>query len=135
MKKNKARLVVFDQGKILVLKTRKFEDRYTYIGGTISSGETPEETIQREAYEEAGLFIRKGKLELLFTYCAFPNKEKTCNHFFTTTQTDLIPKLMEEHKFSWVGWADVHAILPFLKTRDQAIATRLILRQNKRKRA
>lgn len=126
MKKSKTRLVVINEGKILVIKTKKISDRYTFIGGSIGQNETPEEALQREAFEEAGLVLKKKKLHLVFTYCTFPNDLRTCNYFFTTSQTHLIPGLKEDHKFSDVGWVEIDKALPYLKPRDRAIVTRLI---------
>jgi nucleoside triphosphatase len=50
---------IFDQdGRLLLLQSHKWPDRYVVPGGHVELGETIEGAVQREAREETGLDIR-----------------------------------------------------------------------------
>lgn len=50
------------QGKILLVKSKKYKDKYGGPGGHIELGETIEQAFRREVREETGLKISKLKL-------------------------------------------------------------------------
>ncbi len=50
-------LIFNDEGKIFLMKSRKWEGKYVVPGGHIELGETIEEALKREVKEETGLEI------------------------------------------------------------------------------
>lgn len=58
-------LILNSEGKMLLVKSHKWGDRYTIAGGHVEVGETLAEALKREIREEVGLEIRE--LRLLMT--------------------------------------------------------------------
>lgn len=57
------RAIVIRNDQILVMKRQKFGQLYhTLVGGGIDHGETPEQALRRELYEETGLEIASPQL-------------------------------------------------------------------------
>ncbi|PIS42954.1 MAG: hypothetical protein COT24_00970 [Candidatus Kerfeldbacteria bacterium CG08_land_8_20_14_0_20_40_16] len=50
------------QGKILLIKSKKYKDKYGGPGGHIEFGETIEQALKRELFEETGLLVSNPKL-------------------------------------------------------------------------
>jgi nucleoside triphosphatase len=51
-------LILNSEGKMLLVKSHKWGDRYTIAGGHVEVGETLVEALKREIKEEVGLEIR-----------------------------------------------------------------------------
>lgn len=51
-------------GKILLAKRRTFPYRFSNIAGHLEYGETPEDAIRREVFEEVGMQVKKVRLLL-----------------------------------------------------------------------
>ena len=58
-------LIVSKEGKILLVKSHKWFDKYTLPGGHIEVGETMIEAVKREVKEEVGLNVQVGHMLLL----------------------------------------------------------------------
>ncbi len=54
-------LIVNPEGKILLVKSYKWFDKYTLPGGHIEVGETMQEALRREINEEVGLDVEVGE--------------------------------------------------------------------------
>ena len=101
----KARLLLINEGKILLLKQTKLNGgNYTLIGGRVEDYELVKESLVREVWEEAGIVIKKSQLHLVHTLF---KKRKIggrivlyfeCEHFKGK------PKNMEPEKFKSVSW-------------------------------
>lgn len=63
MNRKSARVLVFKENKLLVMYRNKFGKKYvTLIGGKIDLGEQPEQTVIREAFEEASIKVANPRL-------------------------------------------------------------------------
>ena len=58
-------LIVNKEGKILLVKSHKWFDKYTLPGGHIEVGETMVEAVKREVKEEVGLDVQVGHMLLM----------------------------------------------------------------------
>lgn len=58
-------LIVNEEGKILLVKSHKWFDKYTLPGGHIEVGETMTEAVRREVKEEVGLDVQVGHMLLI----------------------------------------------------------------------
>lgn len=58
-------LIVNQEGKILLVKSHKWYDKFTLPGGHIEVGETMVEAVKREVKEEVGLDIQVGHMLLM----------------------------------------------------------------------
>ena len=69
-----------DAGKILLVKSPKWEGFYTVPGGHIELGETIEEAARREAKEEVGLDVKLEKV-LMVQEAVYPKEFSRKKHF------------------------------------------------------
>ena len=73
-------LVVNEKGQVLIVKSKKWGDKYTVPGGHIELGERAEDAIVREVKEETGLDV--GPVELLIVQQAiYPKDYHKHQHF------------------------------------------------------
>ena len=78
-------------GKTLMLhRVRKpndiHEGKWNGLGGHIESGETPEECVVREVYEESGLTLRNPRLRGILTFPMFDGIEDEYTFLYTANE-------------------------------------------------
>lgn len=66
----KTALTVFDDKKVLMVRTSKNKDVFYTLGGKVESGESDIECLHREVKEEAGVEITPGSLTFLEEFVA-----------------------------------------------------------------
>lgn len=75
---------------LMVHRVKKQNDmhagKWNGLGGKLEPGETPEECVIREVWEEAGLTIRKPRLHGVLTFPGFANEEDWYAFLFTATE-------------------------------------------------
>lgn len=82
MKRESARAIIIEDGKLLCIFRRKIDDAgnkqeyYVIPGGGVEAGETTRETVTRELKEELGIDIE------LLGYLGVVEKEKTIEHYY-----------------------------------------------------
>ena len=65
MEKERVRAIIVENNKILLIKRIKEESFYwTTPGGGVEDGESRDEAIKRECYEELGVIVQPGKVFL-----------------------------------------------------------------------
>ena len=99
----KVRLILFNQGKILLLKQTKLNGgNYTLVGGNVEFGETSKEALVRECKEEAGITILESDLRLV--------------HVLQKTGTKNQRLVLYFKAFRWEGELQRNEPLKFRKT-------------------
>lgn len=63
-----------DSGRLLMLKRRKepFSQHWTAPGGKLEDGETPQEAVVREVWEETGFTVEKPQLRVICSESSHP---------------------------------------------------------------
>ncbi|MEL6391125.1 MAG: NUDIX domain-containing protein [Bacteroidota bacterium] len=109
--KLKARLVLIQEGEILLLKqTKPNGGNYTLPGGTIEEEEFAREALIREAREEVGIHLHKEDLHLAFIAHKKTGKKHRIVFYFQTNIYSGRPKSREHDKFSKFIWSDLQRL-------------------------
>ena len=99
------------------------EGKWNGLGGKFEPGETPEECIIREVYEESGLILYSPKLCGLLM---FPNFKGNDWYVFTFTAYDFTGELIDspEGRLEWIPdekildlnlWESDHIFMPWIR--------------------
>lgn len=94
-------------GRTLMLhRVKKEKDinsgKWIGLGGGLEPGESPEEGVVREVFEESGLVIRNPRLRGFLTFPAFEGFDGEYTFVFTATESDGKLKLCDEGDLAWV---------------------------------
>ncbi|MEM8584048.1 MAG: NUDIX domain-containing protein [Bacteroidota bacterium] len=106
--KLKARLVLIQEGEILLLKqTKPNGGNYTLPGGTIEEEEFARDALIREAREEVGIHLHKEDLKLAFVAHKKSGTKHRIVFYFQTNIYSGRPQSREHDKFSKFVWSDL----------------------------
>jgi len=101
----KARLIIENQGDILLLKQIKGQGgKYTLIGGTVEDYEFAKKALIRESFEESGLKIDREDLHLVHTLHKKKDAATRIVLYFKASKWEGEPKPAEPDKFQEVAW-------------------------------
>ena len=102
--------------KTLIIRNKKFLAVYNFEngrklwdlpGGKMEFGETAEETLKREIFEELGIEINPIKVIDTWNYIHDDNCQITGIIYFSEMKTDKI-RISEEHNgFDWISFEEV----------------------------
>lgn len=101
----KVRLILYNKGKILLLKqTKPNGGNFTLVGGTIELEEQAKQSLIRESYEEAGIILKPEHLQLVHVLQKLKKNEQRITLYFKANnwKGDIYPK--ESHKFNGAEW-------------------------------
>ena len=102
----KVRLILYNKGKILLLKQRKRQGgNYTLVGGTVDANEFALDALIRESEEEAGIILNEADMQLvhvLHKHTKFGAHRVTLYFKATKWKGDL--RTGEPSKFKGVSW-------------------------------
>lgn len=103
---------VFNGNKVLMINRNKRENdmhlgKWNGLGGKFNSGETPEECVIREVYEESGLLIKDPDLKGFLTFPAFDDEEDWYVFVFIAKKFTGKLRESEEGELEWIEWEDV----------------------------
>ena len=105
----KVRLILYNKGKILLLKqTKPNGGNYTLVGGNMESNETAKETIIRESFEEAGIILRPKDLKLVHVLQKVAQGEQRLVLYFKAQKYEGKLEARERRKFKAVEWFSLY---------------------------
>jgi 8-oxo-dGTP diphosphatase len=76
--------------------------KWNGLGGKFAAGETPEECVIREVYEESGLAIKNPLLRGFMTFPSFSKGEDWYVFIFTATEFDGLAQESAEGRLQWI---------------------------------
>lgn len=101
----KARLIVEDQGNILLLKQTKGQGgKYTLVGGTVEDFEFAKKALIRESFEESGIIIDREDLHLVHTLHKKKDEATRIVLYFRAGRWKGELRSGEPNKFKSVAW-------------------------------
>lgn len=111
----KVRLILYDRGKILLLKqTKPHGGNYTLVGGTMEAGEYAKDTLIRESFEEAGIKLRSKDLTLVHVLQKNKSSERRLTMYFKAYKWEGTLRAKEPWKFQGVAWYSLEKLPPNL---------------------
>ena len=109
--KFKARLILYDRGRILLLKqTRGNGGNYTLVGGTVEADEFAREALIRETREESGITVAAEDLTLVHVLNKRTKKGQRINLYFKASRYSGRVQNLEDHKFKSVQWFAINKL-------------------------
>jgi len=104
----KARLILYDQGRILLLKqTKPNGGNYTLVGGTVESEEYARQTLIRESEEEAGIILHQNDLSLVHVMHKVGKNQQRIGLYFKASKWQGELRAKETEKFKAARWFDL----------------------------
>jgi phosphoglycolate phosphatase len=112
------------RGRVLMIRTRKWSDKWGIPGGKIERGESAEEALRREVLEETGLALRDPRF-VMVQDCVDSGEFHRPAHFLllnyvAVVESEVVQLNDEAEEFRWVTPADARAL-------DLNTPTRLLL--------
>ena len=105
----KARLILQESGKILLLKqTKPNGGNYSLVGGTVEREEYARQTLIRESYEEAGVVLTEADLTLVHVLHKRYKKSHRIVLYFRAHHFEGTPESRELSKFENVEWHPIN---------------------------
>ncbi|RME93720.1 MAG: NUDIX domain-containing protein [Bacteroidetes bacterium] len=102
----KARLILYDHGRILLLKqTKPNGGNYSLVGGTVEAGELAKASLIRESKEEAGILLKATDLTLVHVlHQKKGKKEDRITLYFRAARWEGKLRARETDKFKDARW-------------------------------
>ena len=107
----KARLILYDRGRILLLRqTRGNGGNFTLVGGTVEDDEFARDALVRETREEAGISIAPANLSLAHVLHKRGKKGHRINLYFKANRYKGVVQNLEDHKFKAAQWFPINKL-------------------------
>ncbi len=104
----KARVILYDHGRILLLKqTKPNGGNYTLVGGTVEAEEFALAALIRESNEEAGILLDPKDLTLVHVMHKKGKEENRVGLYFHASKWEGKLRAREKDKFKATHWFDL----------------------------
>ncbi|MEL6656584.1 MAG: NUDIX domain-containing protein [Bacteroidota bacterium] len=104
----KARVILYDHGRILLLKqTKPNGGNYTLVGGTVEQEEFAMAALIRESQEEAGIILEEKDLKLVHVMHKRSETEHRIGLYFRASRWEGKLRAREKEKFKAAHWFDL----------------------------
>ncbi|WP_378178590.1 NUDIX hydrolase [Aquimarina sp. SS2-1] len=108
--KEKSRLIIYKGNELLLFQKVSNELEYGLIGGFLKKGESPEEALIRETYEETSVRLSSEHLKY-HTSITIDQDEKNrlTKHYFVSKEYSnpfILAEPQNFRKIEWVYWED-----------------------------
>jgi len=101
----KARLILYNRGRILLLRQKKKNGgNYSLVGGTIEPMEIAKQSLIRESLEEAGIVLKTEDLKLAHVLQKQTPKGQRVTFYFKASKWEGNLRSREPEKFKGVEW-------------------------------
>ena len=109
--KTKARLVIYENGQLLMLKSARKHNRYCFVGGGVGKWESPVEALIRECEEEISLTVSADEIVLAEILPFYSHGKEGREWFYRLVSPLTQVSLIETWKFSSLDWLSVYEAL------------------------
>lgn len=98
--------IVCCRGRILVLRRSELETvgagEWEFSGGRIKFGESPENALEREVYEETGLNVKVKEITHASSFIVSEDKNVIIIFYLCTSNHDMVSLSTEHGDYMWV---------------------------------
>ena len=124
--KYKSKLLIVEDSSILVLQKKEEKKRFVLAGGFLKKGESPEEGLIREVYEETGVNLTMENIKYYAsTTIIDSNKNALTRHYFLLIKNGQKFENNEPNKFKSLKWVKWTKAIKFINPSDKNVIERL----------
>jgi ADP-ribose pyrophosphatase YjhB (NUDIX family) len=124
--KYKSKLLIVEDSLILVLQKKEEKKRFVLAGGFLKKGESPEEGLIREVYEETGVNLTIENIKYYAsTTIVDSNKSALTRHYFLLIKNGQKFENKEPNKFKALKWVKWTKAIKFINPSDKNVIERL----------
>ncbi len=124
--KYKSKLLIVEDASILVLQKKEDKKRFVLAGGFLKKGESPEDGLIREVYEETGVNLTKNSIKYYSSTTIIDNnKNALTRHYFLLVTNGQKFENREPNKFKSLKWVKWTKAIKFINPSDKNTIERL----------
>lgn len=100
--------VQHDNHTLMLHKAKGYQQgKWNGLGGKFDPGESPEECLKRETFEESGLIVEEAQLKGFLTFPDFDGEDDWYCFVYTVTKFSGEIKASDEGELKWIPDADI----------------------------